>query len=92
MRSRRYTSESAQIYAQLLQEVQMVTASLTLQGTPFEKIAFRIDEAVRASGLGRTTIYNEIKAGRLKAVMVAGRRLILRSDLEAYLRNSAEAA
>lgn len=51
-----------------------------------EKIAYRIDEAVQASGLGRTTIYDEIKNRRLKAVKVAGRRLILREDLEAFLK------
>ena len=57
-----------------------------------EKIAYRIDEAVHASGLGRTTIYDEIKSLRLKSVKVAGRRLILRDDLEAFLRASARAA
>ena len=54
----------------------------------FEKLAYRIDEAVRASGLGRTTIYDEIKAKRLRSVKVAGRRLILRDDLEAFLRHA----
>ena len=57
-----------------------------------DKIAYRVDEAVRASGLGRTTIYDEIKSGRLKAVKVAGRRLILKADLEAFLRSNSEAA
>ena len=57
-----------------------------------DKIAYRVDEAVRASGLGRTTIYDEIKSGRLKAVKVAGRRLIMKADLEAFLRSNAEAA
>lgn len=56
------------------------------------KLAYRIDEAVRASGLGRTTLYAEIKAGRLKAVKAAGRRLIMREDLEAYLKRCADAA
>ncbi len=57
-----------------------------------EKIAYRIDEAVEASGLGRTTIYEEIKSRRLKSVKVAGRRLILREDLEAFLKALAQAA
>ena len=57
-----------------------------------EKIAYRIDEAVYVSGLGRTTLYEEIKNRRLKAVKVAGRRLILREDLEAFLKVVAQAA
>lgn len=56
------------------------------QAKTADKLAYRIDEAVRASGLGRTTIYDEIKAHRLKSVKVAGRRLILREDLEAFLK------
>ena len=57
-----------------------------------EKIAYRVDEAVHVSGLGRTTLYDEIKNSRLKAVKVAGRRLILREDLEAFLKASTSAA
>ena len=57
-----------------------------------EKLAYRIDEAVHVSGLGRTTIYDEIKKQRLKAVKVAGRRLILREDLEAFLKGTNRAA
>lgn len=57
-----------------------------------QKIAYRIDEAVQVSGLGRTTIYDEIKHRRLKAIKVAGRRLILREDLEAFLKAAVTAA
>ena len=61
-------------------------------GPNAHKIAYRVDEAVAASGLGRTTLYDEIKAGRLRAVKVAGRRLIFKEDLETFLRSYAEAA
>lgn len=57
-----------------------------------DKIAYRIDEAVSASGLGRTTIYDEIKNRRLRAIKVAGRRLILREDLEAFLKSTSQTA
>lgn len=65
----------------------------TIQSPPkAEKLAFQINEACLATGLGRTTIYDEIKAGRLKAVKCAGRRLILREDLEAFLKGAVSEA
>ena len=50
------------------------------------KIAYRIDEAVKASGLGRTFLYERIASGELKSIKVGGRRLILRNDLVAFLQ------
>ena len=43
---------------------------------PPEKLAYQVNEAVHVSGLGRTTIYELIKAEKLKTVKAAGRRLI----------------
>ena len=57
-----------------------------------EKLAYQVNEAVHVSGLGRTTIYELIKAEKLKTVKAAGRRLIMREDLEAYLRACRDAA
>ena len=62
-----------------------------LEGSPLLKLAYRIDEATSVSGLGRTSIYDAIKSGSLKSVYVAGRRLILRDDLEAFLRAGRDA-
>jgi len=50
------------------------------------KIAYRIDEAVKASGLGRTFLYERIASGELKSIKVGARRLILREDLLEFLR------
>jgi excisionase family DNA binding protein len=50
-----------------------------------EKLAFTIAEACAAIGIGKTSLYELINEGKLKAIKAAGRRLILRSDLEAYL-------
>jgi len=50
-----------------------------------EKIALRINETVAVSGLSRSTIYELLKAGKLRAVKIGGRRLILREDLQALL-------
>jgi excisionase family DNA binding protein len=54
-------------------------------GTRSEKLAFTIAEACAAIGIGKTSLYALISEGKLKAIKAAGRRLILRSDLEAYL-------
>ena len=53
--------------------------------TDTNKIAYRIDEAVQASGLGRTFLYERIGSGELKSLKVGGRRLIMRSDLVEFL-------
>lgn len=56
--------------------------------TETHKLAYRIDEAVKASGLGRTFLYERIASGELKSVKIGGRRLIMRSDLVAFLENA----
>ncbi len=51
------------------------------------KLAFSIKEASAATSLARSTLYNHIAAKRLKAHRIAGRTIILRESLEAFLRN-----
>lgn len=60
----------------------MVSAALKLSEG---KLAYRIEEAADATGLGRTTLYRRIKAGRLTARKDGKLTLILREDLQAYL-------
>ncbi|ACA18347.1 Prophage CP4-57 regulatory [Methylobacterium sp. 4-46] len=52
-----------------------------------EKRAHTIAEVVQISGAGRTTIYAEIAAQRLKAKKLGRRTLIMSDDLEAWLSN-----
>jgi excisionase family DNA binding protein len=54
-----------------------------------EKITLRINETVAVSGLSRSTIYELLKAGKLRAVKVGGRRLILRESLQTLLQAEA---
>jgi excisionase family DNA binding protein len=56
---------------------------------PEEKLAFRVNEAVAVSGLSRSTLYELLKAGKLRAVKIGGRRLILRESLQALLEVNA---
>ena len=46
---------------------------------------YRVVEVAELLGCGRTTVYAEIKVGRLKAVHVAGCCRVAAEDLEAYV-------
>lgn len=50
-----------------------------------EKLAYTLPDFCRTTGVGRTSAYEEIAAGRLKTIKAAGRRLILREDAVAWL-------
>lgn len=51
-----------------------------------EKCAFNMNEAAAYGPLGRSRLYEEIKAGNLRSARVGGRRAILRFDLEEFYR------
>lgn len=53
-----------------------------------EKISYRIREAVAATGIGRTTLYELIKAGELETRKVRGMTLITRQDLQKLIEGS----
>ena len=59
-----------------------------IYGSSNKKLSYTIAEFCSATGIGRTSAYEEIAAGRLKAVKAAGRRLILKKDAEAWLEAS----
>jgi excisionase family DNA binding protein len=50
-----------------------------------ERLALRIPDAVNVSGLGQTTLYEAMQDGELPFVKVGARRLIMTSDLQAFL-------
>lgn len=50
------------------------------------KVAYCLAEVVRMTGLGRTSLYAEIKTGRLVARKLGRRTVILSADLEDFLR------
>jgi excisionase family DNA binding protein len=50
-----------------------------------QPLAYTIDDAVLASGIGRTKIYDAIRAGKLRAKKCGRRTIILEEDLRAFL-------
>lgn len=52
-----------------------------------ERLAWTIEEFTNASGICRATVYEEIAAGRLRAVKRGRSTLILHRDAQAYLDN-----
>ena len=51
----------------------------------YEPISYRVEDALRVSGLGRTTIYAAMKDGRLKSRAIGRRRLIDAASLRALV-------
>jgi excisionase family DNA binding protein len=49
-------------------------------------LAYRIDDAVKASGLSRSTLYDLISEGKLRSIKVGGRRLIPAEALRQLLQ------
>jgi len=49
------------------------------------KLAYSIEEAVEVTGIGRSSLYLDIAAGRLVARKRGTRTIILTADLAAYL-------
>ena len=50
-------------------------------------LAYRIDEFVRISGLGRTSVYAAMNSGQLSAIKAGSRTLILAESADQYLRS-----
>ena len=56
------------------------------------KLLFNTKEASKAIGLSLTSIYNLMRNGEIRYVIVAGRRLIPRGELEALASGIAKSA
>ncbi len=56
-----------------------------------EKVASSIPETADEVGVGRSRLYEEIAAGRLKARKVGARTIILHTDRDAWLASLPEA-
>lgn len=53
---------------------------------PIEKLCYRIHEAVAATGIGRSTLYELIRSGELKTRKLGALTLIEREELLALIQ------
>ncbi|GEM70502.1 hypothetical protein SAQ01S_02680 [Sphingomonas aquatilis NBRC 16722] len=56
------------------------------------RLAYSVDEAARATGLGRTTLFKLIGDGTLPSVKIGKRRVIRAADLDNLLAIGSAAA
>ena len=52
-----------------------------------EKLAFSVDEFCEVASVGRSFVYEEIRAGRLIAQKAGSRTLITRENAKTYMAN-----
>jgi len=58
-----------------------------LAGLPDWKLSYRIDEAVAATGIGRTALFERIREGKIEARRDGKFTLIERDELVRYLKS-----
>lgn len=59
---------------------------------PAARISFTVDDLIAATGLGRSKIYEQVRAGRLRAIKIGGRTMFMRVDVERWLAAAPEKA
>ncbi|NEV62270.1 helix-turn-helix domain-containing protein [Thiorhodococcus minor] len=61
------------------------------QPRQIQPVGLSIDETIKATGLGRTSVYKEIAEGRLRSYKVGRRRFVAPDELVRW-RQAAEAS
>ncbi len=56
-----------------------------MTSTHVEKLVYTIPEAATALGIGRTSLYQLMDTDQLPSLKIGTRRLIARTDLEAFI-------
>lgn len=56
-----------------------------------QPLAYSIKNAAAVCGIGRTKLYELIKAGEIRSRKIGSRTVVLRSDLESMLARAANA-
>ena len=56
------------------------------------RLTYSMEEAAKILGVGRTTVYDLVRMGRLRTLKIGSRRLVARVDLEEFVAAQREAA
>lgn len=62
------------------------TGTLVPTPTPLFRLAYRMEEAAEATGISRSALYADARAGKLATRKRGSATIILTEDLAAYLR------
>lgn len=54
-----------------------------------ERLAFSVSEAAAITGLSRDLLYDQMRTGKLTYLKIGRRRIITRTDLQAFLGTAA---
>jgi excisionase family DNA binding protein len=54
-----------------------------------QRIAYSVAEAALITGLSRDLLYDQMRAGKLAFIKIGRRRVITRTDLQAFLSKAA---
>lgn len=68
------------------------TSSASSSNYSAQPLAYSVEEACKVAGIGRSMLYEELRAQRLKGRKAGRRTLIMHADLVAYLENLPERA
>ncbi len=60
----------------------------TIEIGPETRLSYSVPAFCKLTSLSRTTVYEAIKAGRLRIAKVGSRTLILSEDAQAFLRGA----
>jgi excisionase family DNA binding protein len=63
-------------------------AQRKVEAPAVERLCYRISDASRAIGVGRTTIYHLIREGKLTLIKIGGRSLVTATSLHELIRTS----
>jgi excisionase family DNA binding protein len=63
----------------------LLGATVSAEPAEPEPYLVSLDEAARRLGLGKTSVYGLVRAGRLKTVKVGKRHLVPTASLDAYV-------
>ena len=61
-----------------------VTVEIPVEKPSVPRVAYSLEEAAEALGIGRTLAYDEARAGRLKVTMVGSLQRVSVENLKAY--------